>query len=71
MTDEPAPQAWKNPLAWLPHSIEEVALAGRGNDVELTDAWAHLQDRLTQAERLVVSTPVNKNRIDYASNQQS
>ena len=67
VTDESAPHAWKNPLAWLPHSIEEVALAGRGNDVELTDAWAHLQDRLTQAERLVVSTPVNKNRIDYAS----
>jgi hypothetical protein len=67
VADEPEP-AWKNPLAWLPHSIAEAALSGdSGTDAELPAAWAHLQERLSAAERLVVSTPVNKNRIDYAS----
>jgi hypothetical protein len=60
-------QAWKNPMAWLPFSIAEAALSGGGPDVELTAAWAHLQERLAAAERLVVSTPVNKNRVDYAA----
>ena len=55
-------------MAWLPHSIAEAALSGGdSNDVELAAAWAHLQERLTAAEKLVVSTPVNKNRVDYAS----
>ena len=34
---------------------------------DLPAAWAHLQERLTAAEQLVVSTPVNKNRVDYAA----
>src|ERR1700712_547734 len=67
MADEEAPLAWKNPMAWLPHSIAEAALAGAGEDVELAAAWAHLQERLAAAEQLVVSTPVNKNRLDYAA----
>jgi hypothetical protein len=63
-----APTAWKNPMAWLPHSIAEAALSGGGGqDGELSAAWAHLQERLTAAEQLVVSTPVNKNRVDYAA----
>ena len=68
MADEQSSPAWKNPMAWLPHSIAEAALSGGdSDDVELAAAWAHLQERLTAAEKLVVSTPVNKNRVDYAS----
>ena len=61
------PPAWKNPMAWLPFSIAEAALSGGGEDVRTVAAWAHLQERLAAAEQLVVSTPVNKNRVDYAS----
>jgi hypothetical protein len=68
VTDGPNPTAWKNPMAWLPHSIAETALTGDpANDVEMSVAWAHLLERLTAAERLVVSAPVNKNRMDYAA----
>ena len=68
VTDEQAPSAWRNPLAWLPFSIAEAALSGDASrDVELTAGWAHLQERLKAAEQLVVSTPVNRNRIDYAA----
>ncbi|BDX32623.1 hypothetical protein TUM20985_31700 [Mycobacterium antarcticum] len=68
MTDGTETAAWKNPMAWLPHSIAEFALSGgEGRDPELVPAWAHLQERLTAAQELVVSTPVNKNRIDFAS----
>lgn len=60
--------AWKNPMAWLPHSIAEAALRPGDDEVpELSQAWKHLQDRLNRAEQLVRSTPVNKNRIDYGS----
>lgn len=52
--------------AWLPFSITEAARS-RGVDVGLSDAWTHLLDRLKAAEQLVVSAPVNRNRIDYAS----
>jgi hypothetical protein len=38
-----------------------------GAQAELPAAWAHLLERLRAAEQLVLSTPVNKNRIDYAS----
>ena len=55
-----------NATAWLPFSITEAALSG-GADVGLSDAWTHLLDRLKAAEQLVVSAPVNRNRIDYAS----
>ena len=54
-------------MAWLPHTIAETALSGGGADVGLSEAWAHLQERLKAAEQLVVTTPVNKNRLDYAS----
>ena len=68
VTDGPNPTAWKNPLAWLPHSIAEAALSGDpSHDVEMSAAWAHLLERLTAAEQLVVSTAVNRNRVDYAS----
>ena len=44
MADEQAEPAWKNPLAWLPHSIAEAALSGgSGVDAELPAAWAHLR----------------------------
>jgi hypothetical protein len=68
VTDEQTPSAWRNPLAWLPFSIAEAALAGDASrDVELAAAWAHLQERLKAAEQLVVSSSVNRNRIDYAA----
>lgn len=68
VSDGTTPTAWKNPMAWLPHSIAETALSGDpANDVEMSVAWAHLLERLTAAEQLVISTPVNKNRIDYAA----
>ncbi|MCB0941357.1 MAG: DUF1214 domain-containing protein [Mycobacterium sp.] len=55
-------------MAWLPSSIAEAALSGGGREAaDLAGAWAHLQDRLAAAERLVASTPVNRNRVDYAS----
>ena len=37
------------------------------DDSDLAAAWAHLLERLTAAEWLVVSDPVNRNRVDYAS----
>src|SRR5689334_14403239 len=65
---EEHPPVWKNPMAWLPHSIAEAALAsGSHHDVELRAAWAHLQERLAAAEQLVASAPVNRNRLDNAS----
>jgi hypothetical protein len=54
-------------MAWLPHSISEAALSGDVADLGLSQAWAHLRDSLAEAERLVISAPVNKNRIDYAA----
>jgi hypothetical protein len=60
--------AWKQTMAWLPHSIAEAALSpGDGGAADLPEAWAHLQERLTAAEQLVRSAPVNKNRLDYGS----
>src|ERR1700742_3600353 len=68
VTDEPAPPAWKNPLAWLPFSIAEAALSGgSGQEPELAAGWAHLQERLKAAEQLVLTSPVNRNRLDYAA----
>jgi hypothetical protein len=60
-------QAWKNPLAWLPHSIAEATLNADVGDGDLAHAWQHFQERLNEAQQLVVSTPVNKNPIDFAS----
>lgn len=68
LTDGTNPTALKKPLAWLPHSIAETALSGDpGNDVEMSAAWTHLLERLTAAERLAVSTPVNTNRVGHAA----
>jgi hypothetical protein len=69
VADQQSPTAWKNPMAWLPFSISEFALSGGGggDDPELLAAWAHLQERLTAAQQLVVSTPVNKNRVDFGA----
>lgn len=58
--------AWKNPMAWLPHTIAEAALSGEGG-ADLAGAWAHLRERLGAAEELVRTSPVNKNHTDYAS----
>jgi hypothetical protein len=66
--EEQGPPAWKNPMAWLPHSIAEAALStGDSEAPDLATAWAHLQERLSAAEQLVRSAPVNKNRLDYGS----
>jgi len=68
VADEQAPTAWKNPMAWLPFSIAEFALAGGdGDDPELVAAWGHLQERLTAAQQLVVDSAVNKNRVDFGA----
>jgi hypothetical protein len=66
--EEQGPPAWKNPMAWVPHSIAEAALStGDSEASDLATAWAHLQERLSAAEQLVRSAPVNKNRLDYGS----
>lgn len=56
-----------NPMAWLPFSIAEAAVAADGDGADLSEAWAHVLERLTAAQRLVESAPVTRNRIDYAS----
>ena len=55
-----------NPAAWLPHSIAEAALSGRG-EADLPAAWAHLLDRLATAGELVAASDVNRNSVDHAS----
>jgi hypothetical protein len=67
VADDPAPPAWKNPLAWLPHSIAEAALLENGVELGSTDAWAYFQERLTAAQQLVATTPVNRNSVDHAA----
>jgi hypothetical protein len=66
-SDDVADDAWKNPMAWLPHTIAEAALSGDDAAPELPDSWAYLQERLGAAEELVRTSPVNKNRVDYAA----
>ena len=58
-----------NPMAWLPFSIAEAAMAGDGGggNADLAAAWAHLLERLRAAEKLVATDPVNRNRVDYAA----
>ena len=46
MVDDTGPQAWKNPMAWLPHAIAEAALSGGDGAADLSEAWKHLQERL-------------------------
>jgi hypothetical protein len=58
----------QRPLAWLPHSIAEASLTEPDcDDIELSDAWAHLLDRLKGSAGLVASDPVGRNRIDQAA----
>ncbi len=56
----------KNPMAWLPFSIAEAALAG-SDDVDLSQAWSYLQERLRDAAQIVQSDPTNRNRVDLAA----
>ncbi|MCP9272750.1 DUF1214 domain-containing protein [Mycolicibacterium arenosum] len=53
-------------MAWLPFSIAEAALSD-GDDEDLHEAWSHLLERLTAAQRLVATAPVTRNRVDHAS----
>jgi hypothetical protein len=63
----------KNPLAWLPFSIAEAAMAPLsgaltpGADADLSQAWSHLVDRLGEAARVVESDPAGRNRVDLAA----
>ena len=63
----------KNPLAWLPFSIAEAAMApapgapASGADADLSAAWSQLVDRLGDAARVVESDPSNRNRVDRAA----
>ncbi|MDA4109535.1 hypothetical protein MHOL44478_20055 [Mycobacterium holsaticum DSM 44478] len=57
-----------DPMAWLPYSIAESALSGRGpRDVGLLEAWRYLLDKLNAAGELVAASPVNRNRVDFAA----
>lgn len=56
------------PMAWLPFSINEAALTGSdSDDVDLSQAWSYLQDRLGDAARIVQSDPAGRNRVDLAA----
>lgn len=56
------------PMAWLPFSINEAALTGSdADDVDLSQAWSYLQDRLGDAARIVQSDPAGRNRVDLAA----
>ncbi len=58
----------KNPMAWLPFSIAEAALAGSDDDsADLSQAWSYLQERLRDAAQIVQSDPTNRNRVDLAA----
>jgi hypothetical protein len=58
----------KNPMAWLPFSIAEAALSGSdANDVDLAQAWSHLQEQLRKAAQAVASDPMSRNRVDLAA----
>ncbi|HEV7581194.1 MAG TPA: hypothetical protein VGO77_12435 [Mycobacterium sp.] len=54
-------------MAWLPFSIAEAALSGSDDDVDLAQAWSHLQERLGDAAQVVASDPVSRNRVDLAA----
>ena len=69
MTDGSSTDGVEEPDGMAAALHRRVRAVGRsdGDDPELVAAWAHLQERLTAAQQLVVSTPVNKNRVDFAS----
>ena len=68
MGDDQAALAWEEPHG-MAAALDRGgrAVGGGRQDADLAAAWAHLLERLRAAEQLVLSTPVNKNRIDYAS----
>ncbi len=59
------------PLAWLPFSIAEAALApdvtGKPGDSNVFQAWSHLLTRLNDAAQIVESEPGSRNRNDVAA----
>jgi hypothetical protein len=57
----------EKPLAWLPFSIAEAALAPPSEDVDLAQAWSYLLDRLRAAADVVGSDPASQNRFDLAA----
>jgi hypothetical protein len=57
----------KKPMAWLPFSIAEAALAVSDDDVDLSQAWSYLQERLRDAAQIVQSDPASRNRVDLAA----
>ncbi len=57
----------EKPLAWLPFSIAEAALATPSEDVDLAQAWSYLLDRLRAAADVVGSDPASQNRVDLAA----
>jgi hypothetical protein len=59
----------QRPLAWLPHSIAEASLTGNpdSDELDLSEAWAHLMQRLQSAAQIVESAPVSQNRVDLAA----
>lgn len=58
----------KRPMAWLPFSITESTLAGSDHDdMDLSQAWSYLQERLNDAAHIVQSDPASRNRVDLAS----
>ncbi|MGO8772594.1 MAG: hypothetical protein ACLQIK_12380 [Mycobacterium sp.] len=57
----------KKPLAWLPFSIAEAALSGDAGDVDLTQGWSYLVNRLREAAQVVESDPASRNRVDLAA----
>jgi hypothetical protein len=59
----------QNLMAWLPQSIAEASFTGNpgGDDVGLSEAWAHLLQKLERAAQIVQSDPANRNAVDLAS----
>ncbi|MEE2855018.1 MAG: DUF1214 domain-containing protein [Actinomycetota bacterium] len=59
----------KKPLAWLPFTIAEAALASSGetSDPDLFAAWSQLLSRLDEAARTVESEPASRSRTDAAA----
>ncbi|MFZ1179224.1 MAG: DUF1214 domain-containing protein [Mycobacterium sp.] len=60
----------EKPLAWLPFSIAEAALAplsGGTDNVDLAQAWSYLLERLRGASQIVESDPASRNRVDLAA----
>ncbi len=57
----------ERPLAWLPFSIADAALAGSTHHGNPAQAWSQLLERLREAAQAVASDPASRNRIDLAA----